>query len=160
MSGARFTEAELKAKGWTPGAPGFWKHPKHGERFTEFALQYTPDKPKPITVKASTDNSPKYKSKLERRFAEEYLEIRKMTGESLDWKHEAIRFKLGTGAWYKPDFYEIQLDREMWILETKGYWRDAAKIRIKVAASSHPFRFFVVTWDGKAKHWNIEKVKV
>jgi len=171
---ARFTEAELRAKKFTKLADGSWA--RLGPDIKHIiAPEYiiTPDKGiinKPTTAKASADNSPKYKSKLERRFAEEYLEIRKMAGESLGWAHEALRFRVGGrvrlpgkkraggDAWYKPDFYEIQANGEIWIYEAKGYPREAAIVRLKAVALRHPFKFFLVTWDKKVKQWNIKEV--
>ena len=165
MSGARLTEAELKAQGYVRDKRGDWEKPREliktwqtGGIPTKLKIEKAVaeiDKPK-VTAKASADTSPKYKSKLERRFAEEWLTPRQQT---LRWAYEPEKFKLGTGAWYCPDFREILPDGEIIFYEVKGFWRDAAKVRIKVAASRHPYKFFVATWDKKAKYWNIEEVK-
>jgi hypothetical protein len=50
------------------------------------------------------------------------------------------------GCWYTPDFLGVDQGGHVCLFETKGFWREAAKVRIKVAASQYPmFRFFVVT---------------
>jgi len=41
-----------------------------------------------------------------------------------------------------PGWFEIH--------ETKGHWREAARVRIKVAADLYPwFKFVAVKWDKK-----------
>lgn len=59
------------------------------------------------------------------------------------WPHDGIR-----GSSYTPDFMVILSDGEVVFYETKGYWRDDAKVKLKVASERYPFRFFVVTKKG------------
>ena len=72
----------------------------------------------------------------ERAYAE-MLELRKRAGDILDWKFNGIRFDLGGGAWYKPDFYVVRHDR-FEIVEVKGFKREAAVVRFKAAAALFP----------------------
>ena len=82
-------------------------------------------------------------NKLELAFAY-HLEGRKLRGEIDEWYCNSIRFKLASGAWYKPDFLVVQ-DRKIVLYETKGFWREAARVRIKVATSLYPwFKFTAV----------------
>lgn len=66
------------------------------------------------------------------------------TGIILWWKFEGMRFRLADGAYYKPDFVALAHTGELMVYEVKGHWREAARLRIKVAADQHPFRFMVV----------------
>lgn len=81
-----------------------------------------------------------------------------------EWSYEAIRLRLADGAWYMPDFRVIMPDGTEEYHEVKGFWREAARVRIKVAAEHHPYVFRAVigppdrwSWDtftSGAKEWN------
>jgi len=91
-------------------------------------------------MKAGTMN------KTEKAYSE-VLEMRKMAGEILWWKFEGITFKLAHDTRYTPDFSAMMASGEIQIFEVKGnlnYIQDDAKVKIKVAAESFPFRFFLV----------------
>jgi hypothetical protein len=73
------------------------------------------------------------------------LAARLHRGEILWWKYEAMTFKLADDTRYTPDFAVLLADGEMEMHETKGpFFRDDAKVKIKVAAELFPFRFILV----------------
>ena len=86
---------------------------------------------------------PRYKSRLEAEYAR-YLDLRVKAGEVLRWAYEPVTFALGGGARFTPDFrlvvpYNAAAGRaglaghcRVELHETKGVWREAAKVRIKV----------------------------
>ena len=82
-------------------------------------------------------------NKLEAEWAQ-LLEIdrRSMTrheGAVASWRFEPLSLRLGTGSWYKPDFMVVLEDRTVEFHETKGgFIREAALVRIKVAAHGYP----------------------
>lgn len=84
---------------------------------------------------------------LERSYAA-YLDALKAKGEIKHWSFESFRVKLsGEGvkeAWFKPDFCVIYADGHLEFHETKGHFREAAKVRIKVAAGMYGVPFKVV----------------
>lgn len=83
-------------------------------------------------------------NKLEGAYSLE-LERRRLAGEILRWDYEKITLKLADGCRYTPDFFVVTLDHELTFHEAKGPFRDAASIvKIKVAAESLPFRFYLV----------------
>jgi len=91
---------------------------------------------------------------LEKRYAE-LLEMQKKAGEILDYKFESIKFKLANNTYYTPDFMVIYPDR-IDFHETKGFWHDDARIKIKVAARTfEEFGFVAVQWKKKA--WIFEE---
>jgi hypothetical protein len=67
-----------------------------------------------------------------------HLHLLKCAGEIIDWRFEGIKFRLADGAIYTPDFLVVYKDR-FEIHETKGFWREAARVRIKVAADLYPW---------------------
>ena len=69
------------------------------------------------------------------------LEALKRDGQIRDWGFEAMTLKIGGDARYTPDFMVIENDGTLRFEETKGHWREAAKVRIKVAASRFPCAF-------------------
>lgn len=55
---------------------------------------------------------------------------------------EEITLVVGDGARYTPDFWTLGADDVLEFHEVKGHWREAAKVRIRVAARQYPqFRF-------------------
>jgi len=85
-----------------------------------------------------------YRSGLEKRYAA-HLNSILAAGIILWWGYETSRRKLANGAYYKPDFEVLYADGHTEYHETKGHWRPAARVRIKVAAEHHPYRFIAVT---------------
>ena len=69
--------------------------------------------------------------------------------EIVSWRFESLRLRLADGAWFKPDFVVVLPTLALEIHEVKGYWREAARVRIKVAAELYPeATFFAVTKTG------------
>lgn len=93
-------------------------------------------------------HKPGVMNKLEQSRAED-LEAMRLRGEINAWWFEAITFKLADDTRYTPDFVIQATDGTMYIEETKGFWKDDALVKIKVAAAMFPFRFYGLT--GKTK---------
>lgn len=79
-----------------------------------------------------------YRSKLERDYALN-LRARQRIGEIEWWGYECLRLKLGEGAWFTPDFIVMNGHGALSAHETKGFRREAAMVRLKVAASLFPW---------------------
>ena len=94
-------------------------------------------------------------NKLESRYAQ-HLDLLKLAGDVREWKYEWLRFRLADGAWYKPDFFLVMPDRSMELHETKGVWREAARVRIRVAAERHPWFRFRGVQHSKRSGWVFE----
>jgi hypothetical protein len=62
-----------------------------------------------------------------------HLGMRQLAGEIVGWKYEAVKLRLADGAFYKPDFLVILPSGAIELHETKGHWREAARVRFKVA---------------------------
>jgi len=72
------------------------------------------------------------------------LEALKQAGEIQWYKFEGIKFRLANSCFYNPDFAVLRSDGMMEIHEVKGFWRDDAKVKIKVASELYPFVFKAV----------------
>lgn len=83
------------------------------------------------------------RNKLEAAY-ESHLELRKQSGEILWYQFEGVTFKLANNTRYTPDFAVLLANREMQFHETKSYWMDGAKEKIKIAAEMFPFQFIAV----------------
>ena len=83
-------------------------------------------------------------NKWETEFASR-LQNQQDSGLIVWYQFEGQRFRLADGAWYKPDFVALSHTGELIVYECKGFWRESARVRIKVAADRHPFRFIAVT---------------
>jgi hypothetical protein len=82
-------------------------------------------------------------NKLESRFAQEVLILEQAVGQIKDYKYEAIKLKLANGSWYTPDFDVYMPDGMLVFYEIKGHWREAARVRIKVAADQFRQHLFI-----------------
>lgn len=94
---------------------------------------------------------------LERRYSV-HLEFRRLQGEVMWWKFHALKLRLANDTFYETDFFLMLPDGLMEVHETKGWWRDDARVKIKVAASMYPFKFVGVTERSKAegRGWEYE----
>lgn len=70
-----------------------------------------------------------------------HLETQKQLGAVLWYEFEAIKLRLADNTFYTPDFAVMAADGVLELHETKGFWEDDARVKIKVAASLFPFRF-------------------
>lgn len=73
----------------------------------------------------------------ERRYAER-LDLLVKAGEIREWRHHKVRFCIGDGAWYTPDFEVIANDGTIEYHEVKGFQREAAIVRFKAARQQNP----------------------
>jgi len=70
-----------------------------------------------------------------------FLEAKKQAGEVLDYWFERYTFKLADDTRYTPDFAVMLANSELEFWEVKGFWRDDAKVKIKVAAAMFNHKF-------------------
>src|SRR5690606_31817248 len=80
---------------------------------------------------------PKFKSKLEAEYAQ-MLEAPRAAGQIRDWHYEGITIKLADGVRFTVDFNIIGHDGSLSMVETKGFMREAARVRLAVAARMYP----------------------
>lgn len=101
-------------------------------------------------------------NKLEVAYAQ-HLDALRHAGKVLWWKYEAVGLRLADKTFYHPDFMVLTAEGVLEIVEIKGrkgdsyYCMDDAKVKIKVAASQFPLRFFIV-WPARTGGWNSEAV--
>jgi len=101
--------------------------------------------------------TPPGRNKWEQRYHQE-LELLRDVGEILWYAYEPMSLKIATGARYTPDFIVMLADRTLELHEVKGMWREAAKVRIKVAARTYQIFRFVAVTGGPGK-WKREEIK-
>lgn len=87
------------------------------------------------------------------------LEARKRNGEILWYAYEGIKVRLADQTYYTPDFVVMANDFTLECHETKGFMREAAFVRIKVAAEMYPFKFVLIRAIPKKEGggWKIEE---
>lgn len=112
-----------------------------------------------ITIRArGVRRVPGEMNKTEAAYAE-HLEARKLAGEIAAYWFEAIKLRLADNTTYTPDFFVMLPNGLLECHEVKGFWRDDAKVKIKVAADKYPFRFIAVTREPKklGGGWKVEE---
>lgn len=73
------------------------------------------------------------------------LGLRAQAGEIDWWAFEPLKLRLADKTFYTPDFLVMEPDGRLVFYEVKGFWRDDARVKIKVAASMYwMFRFVSV----------------
>ena len=85
-----------------------------------------------------------------------HLETLKRAGLVLWYRFEAVKLRLADNTFYTPDFAVMLPDGEIELHEVKGFWRDDARVKIKVAAEMYPFQFVAVQ-KAKGGEWKIER---
>lgn len=94
------------------------------------------------------------KNRLERDYAS-YLAVLQERGLIHAWLYEPFGLRLGAACFYHPDFLVILPDGSLEIHETKGFWRDDARVKIKAAADKFPWFRFVAIQRNKGQ-WETE----
>ena len=101
------------------------------------------------------DLAPKGSNKTEQAFSQ--LLARDLAlGTITWWDFEPMKLRLGEGAWYTPDFGVMLSDQSFEFYEVKGFWREAARVRIKVAAERYPMFQFTAVKKDKELGWVYE----
>lgn len=97
-------------------------------------------------------------TKLERDY-DAYLEVLRRGGliERVDFEPERLRLGPDFATTYCPDFRLVMADGIVEFHEVKGWWREDARVKIKVAARLHPYIFRAVTRKrGRDDSWTWE----
>ncbi|MGL6291690.1 MAG: DUF1064 domain-containing protein [Silanimonas sp.] len=92
---------------------------------------------------AKARHKPGEMNKLEQEYAN-HLELLRRAGEIKSWEYEKIKLRLADKTFYTPDFMVVASDDTIEMHETKGFWEEDARVKIKVAAAMYPFRFLGV----------------
>lgn len=97
-------------------------------------------------------------NKLEAEYAQ-VLDVQLRVGDIKWWAFEPFKLRLAQATSYTPDFGILTNDGRLEFAETKGFWREDARVKIKVAAEIFPFKFVALTKckvkDGGG--WKIEE---
>ena len=95
-------------------------------------------------------------NKLEAAYAQ-HLDALKHTGTVAWWSYEAVGLRLADRTFYHPDFMVMMADGGLEVHETKGFMRDDANVKLKVAARAFPFVFKLVKKQ-KGGAWDIRTI--
>jgi hypothetical protein len=82
-------------------------------------------------------------NKTEEAYARDLRDAQTL-GDILWYRFEGLKLRLADNTFYTPDFAVLASDHVMECHEVKGFWRDDARAKIKIAAEQYPFRFKAV----------------
>ena len=94
--------------------------------------------------------------KFASRWEEQYnnmLELKYRASEILAYEYESITFRLAPKTTYTPDFLVVLPDGKVQIHEVKGFAREDAIIKFKVAAQQNPWFEFIMVKKSKTEGW-------
>jgi len=86
------------------------------------------------------------------------LEVLRHYGDIKGWGRDLINLRLAYRTFYRPDFFYVDQNDRINFYEIKGFERDDAMVKIKVAASMFPFFDFTLVRRKKGE-WHYESVK-
>lgn len=108
-------------------------------------------------VKAKARRVPGRMNKTEAAWALQ-LEAERRDGAVLAYHFEAVTFKVGDDCRYTPDFFVVLADGSIRFDEIKGFIRDDALVKVKVAARMFPWFTFRVVRRVKGA-WDVKEVQ-
>lgn len=111
--------------------------------------------PSPPRARARIAKDAKGMNKTEAAYAK-VLEAMREAGEVWRWRFEAIKLRLADRTTYTPDFLVTLPSGEMEFHEVKGFWRDDARVKVKVAAEMYP-EFHFLSVQKCAGGWKTER---
>jgi hypothetical protein len=147
------TEETLRANGWVKMINGSWTRIKG--RVVDFKKPEELGLPK----KRIRQDSKPLLNQLETEF---YHYITANRNDLLEGSptilSQSIRFKLGNGIWYKPDFVLVRPEGTWTTYEVKGpkSWRGGFE-NLKVAAGQYPFIQWMLAWKEQGV-WMTQKI--
>lgn len=94
------------------------------------------------TLDKASQTKPVRMNKLEAEYAL-YLKALEYSQEILWYGFESVKLRLADKTFYTPDFAVLGIDG-LEFRETKGFMRDDAAVKLKVAAEHFPFKFVLV----------------
>jgi hypothetical protein len=82
-------------------------------------------------------------NRLESAYAQK-LESDKAAGLVLWYRFEGVKLRLADATFLSPDFFVMTSTGELQAHECKGFMQEDANVKLKVAAATYPFRFFLI----------------
>lgn len=112
-----------------------------------------------LNREANTKAAPKSPAakmnKWERQYADR-LQAAVLAGEIKSYRFEAVKLRLANATFYTPDFMLMRNDGAIEFHEVKGFWRDDARVKIKVAAEQYRDTFHFLAVTKKRSDWIYE----
>lgn len=139
----------VETTGSAPGVSG-----RHGETAREGGNRKIEDGHRNTVARGAIRESGM--NKLEAAYAQ-HLDVLQHAGEVIWWRYEAVGLRLADRTFYHPDFLVMMADGTLEAHETKGFMRDDANVKLKVAASAFPFVFRLVKKQ-KGGAWDIRTI--
>ena len=93
-------------------------------------------------------------NRTEAKYAD-LLEALRQSGEIIRYDFESEKLRIGKACFYTPDFRVQLASGEIQFHEVKGFWTDDARVKIKAAATSHPYKFIAASL--KRGQWQFEE---
>ena len=86
------------------------------------------------------------------------LQFQQLAGVVKSWHFEKLKLRLAPSTFYTPDFFVELVAGDFEVHEVKGFWRDDARVKLKVAAELFDFWKFVAITRDKSGTWLAEEI--
>lgn len=107
--------------------------------------------------KKPVSSLPGGQNKTEAAFQVE-LESMRLAGDVQWYGFECFNLRLAKKTWYRPDFPALMKDGIWTMWEVKGWMREDARVKIKIAAEKYRMFRFVVVRRIKGR-WEYEEIR-
>lgn len=132
----------------------------------QIAVQMKPSAPRDQAVPAPAKRRLRQRSTPKLNKTEAAFELWLQQGNGGSTIHsQSVTLGLGNGVRYTPDFVValapglVGEGREIMAYEVKGFMRDDAAVKVKVAASLYPWIQFYLVTKAKGGGWQMEEVR-
>jgi hypothetical protein len=127
------------------------------EQYDDYLRSRKVDAPPQVVKRSNAPSRPRHTpgemNKTEAAY-EIQLKCEKLAGVIVWYAFESIKLRLAGRTWYTPDFTVIYADGRIGFREVKGFLREDASVKWKVAAEMFPFAEFIMirrkstgTWE-------------
>ena len=129
------------------------------QALSQLAKQVEPEPVQPDTsIKTAFSIAPSTDEDKLNKTESAYLDELRSNDQYIAVHIQAITLKLGDDCRYTPDFLTIDRNGKCKCHETKGFWRDDARVKIKCAARMYRWIEFVAVTKQKSD-WIYEQIK-
>ena len=145
-----YPSASVKARN-----PALWGHQSPQERSEAHKWVKEPTSVSGIVL--GRNKRIRQSSKVPNRWEQEWIDLVSLWANHIVMPH-SMKLKLASGCWYEPDVMLWHTEtKSLTAYEIKGFARDDAIVKLKVAARTYPWIEFWLVWRENGA-WKYQRI--